>query len=141
MTDDVSFRKIFREEGIKIDAIQINKRCSVYAFLQELSDQDRKKVFALFTLFWQKRGKLYNTQKLKKLKFACRDCFEFKSTSQLRISFIYLENCSGTLHICLLGGFRKKSDKWPKPEIEKTVRLCKKAREYESNQRRNSCLN
>ena len=137
MTDDVSFIKIWEGEDIKIDAIQINKKC--YFDIQKLSDQDQKKVFALFHLL-EKRGRL-SAQKLKKLHFNCKGCFEFKPTSQLRISFIYLQNHSGIRHICLLDGFRKKRDRWPKQKVEKTERLCKKVKEYENNKGRNLCLN
>ena len=139
MTDDVSFIHIWKGKDIKIDAIQINKNCSVSHFLQELSDQERAKVFALFYQL-EEKGRL-SAQKLKKLHFNCKGCFEFKPTSQLRISFIYLQNHSGIRHICLLDGLRKKKNSWPKQEKKKTERLCKKAREYENNKGRNLCLN
>ena len=117
-----------------IDAIQINRNCTVSDFLEELPDKEHSRVYALFALLDQKKGAITNKQKLRKLHFSCDDCFEIKPTSQLRISFIYLKQLSSHKHISLLDGFRKKQDKWPKHEIKKTVQLCKKARSYENNE-------
>ena len=83
----------------------------------------------LFHLFDLKKGRIINNQKLKKLNFNCDGCFEFKPTNQIRISFVYLK----TVHycICLLDGFKKKRNKWPENEKQKTQNLCKKIRMYE----------
>ena len=133
MKDDTQFIRIWEGKYIMIDAIQINKNCSASDFLEKLSDKEHNRVYALFALLDQKKGTITNKQKLRKLHFACDDCFEFKSTSQLRISFIYFKQLLSHKRIYLLDGFRKKQDKWPKHEIKKTVQLCKRARSYENN--------
>lgn len=129
MIDDIDFIRIWEGENVMIDAVQINKNCSVSDFLEELPEQEYKRVFALFKLLDQS----LSTSKSKKLRFTCEGCFEFKPTSQLRISFIYLKQSQLHQHICLLDGFRKRKRKWPKNEIKKTIKLCKKVREYENN--------
>lgn len=131
MKDNIQFIRIWEGKHIMISAIQINRNCPVSDFLEDLPDKEHSRVYALFALLDLKKGIITNKQKLRKLHFACEDCFEFKPTGQLRISFIYLQQLSLHKCICLLDGFRKKQDKWPKHEKQKTVRLCKQARNYE----------
>lgn len=129
MLENMSFIRIWEGENIIIDAIQINKNCPVKDFLDnELQNNEARKLHVLFRLLDQQKGRVTNKQKLKKLRFTCENCFELKPTGQVRISFIYLKE---TNHICLLDGFKKKQDKWPRNKIKKTERLCKIARRYE----------
>lgn len=134
MSEDISFIDIWKGGNVKIKAVQINKSCPYSDFFDELIDKEQKKVEVLFYFFDSQNGRITNNQKLKKLNFTCEGCFEFKPTGQIRISFVYLKkevrNC-----ICLLDGFKKKQNKWPKNERQKTQSLCKKVRIYEEDMR------
>ncbi len=129
MSDNVNFIDIWEGENIKIKAVQISNQCPYSNFFDELIDGEQRKVEVLFNLFDSQKGRIINGQKLKKLNFTCDSCFEFKPTRQIRISFIYLKQVRN--HICLLDGFRKKQDEWPKNEKQKTQNLCKKVHIYE----------
>ena len=128
MLENMSFIRIWEEENIVIDAVQINKSCPAKDFLDDkLQDNEEKRLYALFALFSRQNGRITNIRKLRKLHFSCENCFEFKPTGQVRISFIYLKE---TNHICLLDGFKKKQDKWPRNKIKKTEKLCKIVRRH-----------
>ena len=122
MSNSVEFISIWKEENIEIKAVNINTRCPFLKFLKKLTETEKTKLYALFKLFNQQQGRIINNQKLRKLQFTCDGCFEFKPTKQIRISFVYLKTPSR--HVCLLDGFKKKQDKWPKQEIKKTEKLC-----------------
>ena len=131
MSNDINFFKIWEGNNTIIEAIQINKRCPVNDFLEEdLTGSEYTKLYVLFALLDKQKGRVANPQKLRKLQFACDGCFELKPTKQARISFIYLKEAN---HICLLDGFKKKQNKWPKNERKKTERLCRIVKEYENN--------
>ena len=123
---------ILEDNNTVIKAVRLDKRCPVRELLDDLEQKDANKVYALFKLFCQKNGKITNKEKVRKLKnFTCAGCWEFKPTKQLRISFIYLKQESHHIIICLLDGFIKKQNKWPKQEIQKTEKLCEQVKKYE----------
>ena len=127
----MEFVTIWEGLDTHIQAIKINNNCPAGDFLSILTEREESRVYGLFDLlFNQQNGQMINNQKVKKLKFNCKNCFEFKPSGQIRLSFVYLKQKEG---ICLLDGFKKKKDKWPKNKIEKTTKLCKTVREYESD--------
>ena len=128
MSDDINFIDIWKGENIKIKAVRINSQRPYLDFFNALEDQEQRKVDALFHFFDDQKGRIINNQKLKKLNFTCDGCFEFK-VGQVRISFAYLKKMRDS--VCLLDGFKKKQNEWPKNEKQKTQNLCKKVRMYE----------
>ena len=128
---NINFNSIWKGHNIAINAIQINNKCPVQDFLDELAELEQKKTDKLFHLLDLQNGKFINKQKIRKLHFTCDHCFELKPTGQVRISFVYLKRLYNT--ICLLDGFKKKKRKWPNNKIKKTEQLCKIIRIYEGN--------
>ncbi len=130
MSNSIEFINIWKEEGNQktIKAVKFDNNCPAYDFLGTLTEKERRKVDALFCLFFQKR-EIINIQKVRKLSFTCKACFEFKPDRQIRISFVYLKQPRNS--ICLLDGFKKKTDKWPKNKRQKTENLCQVIKQYE----------
>ena len=136
MLDNLNFITIWEGDNTIIKAVQVDDDCAVQSFLSGLVEQDEKKVGTLFRLFDIQKGRITNNKKLKKLHFTCAGCFEFKPTKQVRIAFVYLMEPGSYIYVCLLHGFVKKQDKWPKNEIKKTEKICKVVRQYENNKRK-----
>ena len=129
MPENINFISIWKGASVEIKALKIDNQCPALIFLDELTKLEIKKRDNLFHLFDLRNGKIINNQKIRKLHFTCDHCFEFKPTGQIRISFIYLKQVYN--HICLLDGFKKKQNKWPRNKIKKTERLCRTVRMYE----------
>ena len=93
--------------------------CPYKKFISRLSKNENNKLMALFKLFDDLGGILEGIKKVRKLSFSCRGCYEFKPTAQIRVSFVYLRS-EDQKKVCLLDGFRKKSNKWPQNKIDTT---------------------
>ena len=124
----IEYENVFNGENIKIFATRFNGKCPYTDFLDNLSENEKgklhKKISNNFCLFDLNKGRLFNPEKCKPLKFSCSGCEELK-INQLRISFIREKS-----NIFLLDIFKKKSNKWPKHMKQKTEQLCNKVQEH-----------
>lgn len=94
-------------------AVRANGRMPAREFIQDLSEQDQRKLAALFQRIAD-HGRIHNREKFKKVE---GDIFEFKSF-QVRVGCFRLRSTWFLTH-----GFIKKSDRWPKAEIKRAVRI------------------
>ncbi len=122
----MDFQEIRKGKFVDIFAFQIEKgNCPCKKFISILSKDENKKLKAFFERFDSRAGIWKNKEKVRKLEnFKCQDCYELKPTAQIRISFVYLKLENTKKKLCLLDGFKKKSDKWPKNKIDTTQKRC-----------------
>jgi len=96
-------------------AICLNGECPSKDFLHSLDNLNRAKIVKIITKF-AKVGKIWNTEQFKKIEGT--DFWEFKCF-QIRVPMYH---CSRGI-IALTHGFRKKGDKIPEGQMEKTKRI------------------
>lgn len=95
-------------------------------FMDSLSKKEAEKVYRALTLFAEADDKLLPRHYIKHL---CDGIYEFRTnygSNEFRIFYIY----DGDTIVVLFNGFRKKTQKTPKKELEKAIALKK---EYYEN--------
>jgi phage-related protein len=105
-------------------AICLNGGCPSKEFLDSLDNANRAKIIKIITKF-ARDGKIWNKEQFKKIEGT--DFWEFKSF-QVRI---LMYHCSRGV-IALTHGFKKKGDKIPEGQMERTRRI---KEEYDSIRR------
>jgi len=118
---------LYRGRIHAIYAIEINNRCPVREFIDQLEDSEQKKVLRLLERSAD-HGLLKNEEKFKKLH---EDIREFKSYQVRILCFFDKGGIIVTTH-----GFTKKRGKTPGKEIEKAIYLRKEYFKGKQNENR-----
>ena len=100
--------------NVRINFCLVGDKYPVEKFVEGLDEKDQNEIVALFMLFGENKGKIFNEQKYKKLgDSVCGAIFEFKAY-QVRIACFSRPGYNYNL----IYGFKKKRGKWPKSDLK-----------------------
>lgn len=97
---------------VKINHCLIRNSYPTEAFISSLNTDEKRSLIALFKLFGEKKGKMDNGQKFKKLEDYFVAILEFKD-KQVRLAGFWREH----YNFNLIYGFIKKQDTWPQKDL------------------------
>jgi hypothetical protein len=97
---------------VKINHCLIRNGYPTEVFISSLNNEEKASLVALFRLFGEKRGKIENGQKFKKLEDYFVAILEFKD-KQVRLAGFWREK----YNFNLIYGFVKKQDTWPRKDL------------------------
>ena len=106
---------IFQGETVTIRNVFLNGESQAGKFFDELKEGDKTKTTAIMNLIDNKKGKVENGQKFKKLlEHDHESILEVKATKQVRIACIWEKD----YNLMLLFGTTKQSDQWKSGDIQ-----------------------